>query len=335
MKIVRTEIVIDAAPQTIWSILDDLDLYAEWNKVLPEISGRTTVGSHVDAVICFTGAEPQPFSPKLIRIVGAREFRWVSEIPGETISRAEHYFILTPLADGKTHVEHCEEFDGPFADTMWAMVGHIAPADYAALNEALKTRAEAAEHQTIAIHPAVDGADLDAAPPAPVAHLRCQCTHEPVEIAISAPAKHTHLCGCSQCWKPEGALFALIAVVPHDCATIFAGERKLHIVAPEAAIQRYACRDCGAHMIGKVSDPDHHFFGLAFIHPELSGAAPQEPEFAGFVSSIIEAGASPTRMHAVRNTLQAHGIPAYDAFSPELMDVIAWHKVKMRKHAVR
>lgn len=332
MKIVRTEIVIDAAPQTIWSILDDIELYPDWNRVLPQVSGRTTVGSHIDAVICFTGAEPQPFSPKLIRIVGAREFRWVSEIPGETISRAEHYFILTPRPDGKTHVEHCEEFDGPFADTMWAMVGHIAPADYEALNQALKARAEAAERKALPIHPAIDAAGFAAAPE-PMRHLRCKCAHDPVELEIAGPIKHTHLCGCSQCWKPEGALFALIAIAPHDAVQVVAGEEKLLLATPGNAIQRYACRDCGAHMIGRVSDPDHHFFGLAFLHPELSGAAPQKPEFAGFVSSIIEAGASPTYMRAVRKTLSAHGVPAYDAFSPEVMDVIAWHKVKMQKHS--
>lgn len=334
MKMVRTEIVIDASAQTIWSILDDLELYVDWNRVLPEVRGLTRVGGHIDAVIIFTGSEPQPFSPKLIRIVGARELRWVSEIPGESVSRAEHYFILTPLPDGKTHVEHCEEFDGPFADAMWAMVGHIAPADYAALNEALKARAEAAERKPIAIHPAIDGADFGAATE-PVRHLRCKCARDPVKLEVNAPIKHNHLCGCSQCWKPDGALFALIAIAPRDAVRVVAGEEKLHVVTPENTIQRHACRDCGVHMIGKVNDPDHHFFGLAFVHPELSSAAPGKPEFAGFVSSIIEAGASPTQMHAVRKTLNAHGIAAYDAFSPELMDLIAWHKVKMRKHTAR
>ncbi len=334
MKVVRTEIVIDASAQTIWSILDDLELYVDWNRVLPEVRGLTTVGRHIDAVICFTGSEPQPFSPKLIRIVGARELRWVSEIPGESVSRAEHYFILTPLSDGKTHVEHCEEFDGPFADAMWAMVGHIAPIDYDALNHALKERAEAAERQCIPIHSAVNGRSTEDAA-GPITRLRCRCSEHPVEVAISAPVQHTHLCGCSQCWKPEGGLFALIAVVPDDAAAILSADEKLRVVSSGSAIQRYACLDCGAHMIGRVEDPDHHFFGLAFIHPELSGATPPKIEFAGFVSSIIEAGANPAQMHAVRKTLRAHAIPAYDAFSPELMDVIAWHKVKMRKHAGR
>lgn len=34
-------------------------------------------------------------------------------------------------------------------------------------------------------------------------------------------------------------------------------------------------------------------------------------------------------MEAVRTALAEAEIPAYDAFSPEIMDVIAWHKVKM------
>ena len=330
MKAVRTEIVIDAAPQTIWAILDELELYSEWNKVLPKISGRTTVGSHLDAVITFTGAEPQPFSPKLIRIVGARELRWVSEIPGETVSRAEHYFILTPRDDGQTHVEHCEEFDGPLADMMWSMVGHIAPADYDALNRALKARAEAAERQTVAIHPIIDREGATEGIES-LQGLRCQCASDPVEVLASAAPQHTHLCGCSLCWKPEGALFALVAVLPDDAVIVRSGQDKLHDVTPDRAIHRYACKDCGAHMVGRVEDPDHHFFGLAFMHPELSGERAGAPEFAGFVSSIIESGTSPTKMRAVRRSLLALGIPAYDAFSPELMDLIAWHKVKLKK----
>lgn len=38
----------------------------------------------------------------------------------------------------------------------------------------------------------------------------------------------------------------------------------------------------------------------------------------------------PPMMHGVRAQLREAGIPAYDAFSPEIMDVIAWHQVKLR-----
>ena len=86
-------------------------------------------------------------------------------------------------------------------------------------------------------------------------------------------------------------------------------------------------------MVGRVPDKDHHFYGLDFIHPELAieANATSKPEFAGFVSSVIESGTSPSKMEAIRDRLKAVGVPTYDAFSPELMDVIAWHKVKVKR----
>jgi hypothetical protein len=47
------------------------------------------------------------------------------------------------------------------------------------------------------------------------------------------------------------------------------------------------------------------------------------PEFAAFVSSIIESGADPAKMGAVRARLKELGLEPYDALSPPLMDFIA------------
>ena len=68
------------------------------------------------------------------------------------------------------------------------------------------------------------------------------------------------------------------------------------------------------------------------MHPELATDGHQPKiEFAAFVSSLVETGTPATAMVAVRNALGEAGVPAYDAFSPELMDIIAWHKVSLRK----
>jgi hypothetical protein len=40
-------------------------------------------------------------------------------------------------------------------------------------------------------------------------------------------------------------------------------------------------------------------------------------------------------MKAIRRRLAELGIPSFDAFSPELMDIIAWHGVKINKHPGR
>jgi S-(hydroxymethyl)glutathione synthase len=68
---------------------------------------------------------------------------------------------------------------------------------------------------------------------------------------------------------------------------------------------------------------------LDFIHTELSsneGWAP--PEFAAFVSSIIESGTNPADMGAIRTRLKELGLEPYDCLSPALMDAIATHTAK-------
>jgi S-(hydroxymethyl)glutathione synthase len=55
------------------------------------------------------------------------------------------------------------------------------------------------------------------------------------------------------------------------------------------------------------------------------------PQFAAFVSSIIESGTPPEQMSAVRERLKALGLEPYDCLSPALMDAIAVHATKAKK----
>jgi S-(hydroxymethyl)glutathione synthase len=83
------------------------------------------------------------------------------------------------------------------------------------------------------------------------------------------------------------------------------------------------------HMYGRIENTKHPFYGFDFIHTELSkdeGWAP--PEFAAFVSSIIESGTPPDQMGAVRSRLKELRLEPYDCLSPALMDAIATHVAK-------
>jgi S-(hydroxymethyl)glutathione synthase len=173
------------------------------------------------------------------------------------------------------------------------------------------------------IHPSVDNGIPAAAPEFAGGTLTCKCATRPVKVRIGAQSAHNHVCGCSKCWKPEGALFSQVAVVPRDKVEVLENGDKLAVVDPDALILRHACTGCGVHMYGPV-ERDHAFKGLAFIHTELSaepGWSP--PTFAAFVSSIIEPGYDPSGMDAVRARLNELGLPPYDCLSPALMDFIA------------
>ncbi|WP_331372771.1 S-(hydroxymethyl)glutathione synthase [Sinorhizobium chiapasense] len=176
---------------------------------------------------------------------------------------------------------------------------------------------------SVRIHPAVDGGIRPANPDFAGGTLVCACTDRPVKVRIEGQIAHNHACGCTKCWKPSGADFSIVAVVPHDKLTVLENGDKLQVVDPSALIQRHACRECGVHMYGPV-EREHAFQGLDFIHPERfqeSGWAP--PGFAAFVSSIIESGVDPGRMDGVRARLRELGLEPYDCLSPALMDYVA------------
>ena len=105
----------------------------------------------------------------------------------------------------------------------------------------------------------------------------------------------------------------------------------IKVVDANATIQRHACSSCGVHMFGRIENRNHPFYGLDFIHVELSedkGWA--APEFAAFVSSIIESGADPAQMGAIRARLKELKLEPYDCLSPALMDAIATHTWKAK-----
>jgi S-(hydroxymethyl)glutathione synthase len=182
---------------------------------------------------------------------------------------------------------------------------------------------------TISIHPAVDRGVKPGAQDFKGGTLVCKCGQNAVKVSIQGNCAFNHVCGCTKCWKPEGATFSQVAVVARNNLSVSANADKLKIVNPAAPIQRYACQGCGVHMYGRIENQSHPFYGFDFIHTELSkdeGWAP--PDFAAFVSSVIESGTKPAAMGGIRSRLKELGLEPYDCLSPALMDLIATHTAK-------
>jgi S-(hydroxymethyl)glutathione synthase len=182
------------------------------------------------------------------------------------------------------------------------------------------------------IHPSVDNGVKPGNKDFQGGTLTCKCSSAPVMVSLASNVAFNHACGCSKCWKPEGATFSIVGVVPRDKLAVTANAQKLKVVDASAPIQRYACTGCGVHMYGRIENKNHPFYGFDFVHTELSkdkGWA--APEFAAFVSSIIETGgAKPNEMEGVRARLRELKLEPYDSLNPPLMDLIATHVAKQK-----
>src|SRR3974390_193619 len=184
---------------------------------------------------------------------------------------------------------------------------------------------------TIHIHPSVDQGVTPGSTNFAGGTLVCKCAQAPVKVAITGQVAYDHACGCTKCWKPAGATFSVVAVVPRQNVTVLENNDKLKVVDSSAVIQRHACKACGTHMYGRIENTGHPFYGLDFIHPELfreGGWA--APGFAAFVSSVIESGIKPEQMDGIRARLKELGLEPYDCLSPPLMDAIATHVAKAK-----
>jgi S-(hydroxymethyl)glutathione synthase len=184
---------------------------------------------------------------------------------------------------------------------------------------------------TVHLHPSIDNGVKQGTGHFAGGTLVCKCHDRPVKVGVKGDVAHNHACGCTKCWKPQGAIFSVVAVVPRQNVTVLENGDKLKVVDPAAVIQRHACSVCGTHMYGRIENTGHPFYGLDFIHPELfqeQGSA--APGFAAFVSSVIEAGVKPEQMDSIRARLKELGLEPYDCLSPALMDAIAAHTAKAK-----
>ena len=147
-----------------------------------------------------------------------------------------------------------------------------------------------------ALHPSIDNGLKQGTGHFAGGTLVCKCKDHQVKVGVKGDVAHNHACGCTKCWKPEGATFSVVAVVPRQNVTVLENGDKLQIVDPSAVIQRYACKACGTHMYGRIENKAHPFYGLDFIHPELfqeSGSA--APGFAASLPPVRFATASAFR----------------------------------------
>ena len=73
----------------------------------------------------------------------------------------------------------------------------------------------------INIHPSVNNGVKAGAKDFKGGTLTCKCASAPVTVTLGANVAFNHACGCSKCWKPQGAMFSVVAVVPRDKLSVW------------------------------------------------------------------------------------------------------------------
>ncbi len=141
MKEMKTEIIINAEPEQVWTVLMDFKSYPDWNPFIKSISGGKTIGSTLIVKMSPPDVKEMTLKPILLKLEENKELRWKGKLIVKGIFDGEHYFILSKQCDGKTKFIQGEKFSG----ILVSLTGKIikkTKMGFELMNQALKRECE-------------------------------------------------------------------------------------------------------------------------------------------------------------------------------------------------
>lgn len=136
---VHSDIVIDAPPEEVWSVLTDWDRLKEWSPTLQALRGEIRDGGAVSAEYVFMGSVATP-DHTLLYEEGSM-FGWSDPmLPGV---KDRHIYRVEALPDGRTRFVQTDEVRGGVLSFLfgWIVIREMRKT-YPLFNQALKERVE-------------------------------------------------------------------------------------------------------------------------------------------------------------------------------------------------
>ncbi len=140
-KEIKTEIIINAAPDKIWDILTDFEQYPKWNPFIKSLEGEVKVGNQIKVKISPPEGNAMTFKPTVLILEKDKELRWLGSLLFKGLFDGEHSFMLIKNADNTTTFIHSEFFSGILVG-LFAGTLEKTKTGFELMNEKLKELAE-------------------------------------------------------------------------------------------------------------------------------------------------------------------------------------------------
>ncbi|HEY5462890.1 MAG TPA: SRPBCC domain-containing protein [Hanamia sp.] len=141
-KEIKSEILINAMPEKVWSILTDFDQYPNWNPFIKSITGNVLVGNKITARLEPPGAKGMTFKPKVLVFETNKELRWIGHLLFPGLFDGEHKFELIYNGNGTTTFRQIEKFRGILVPLFKKMLDENTFNGFNLMNKKLKELSE-------------------------------------------------------------------------------------------------------------------------------------------------------------------------------------------------
>lgn len=142
MKEIKTEIIINAAPDKVWKVLTDFEAYPDWNPFITSVKGEVFEGSKFKVRIQSLGSSPMSFKPICLSFNKNKEFSWIGKLGFKGVFDGKHIFELIELKEGKTKFIQREEFSGILVRFFWKSLDVNTRWSFEMMNDKLKEAVE-------------------------------------------------------------------------------------------------------------------------------------------------------------------------------------------------
>jgi len=141
-KEIKTEILINAAPEKIWAIFSDFNNYPTWNPFIKLLSGEVSVGNKINVTIQPYDSKPMSFEPKVLDFEANKKMRWKGRFLFGGLFDGKHQFELIDNGNGTTTFKQSEIFKGILMPFFSKRKMENTRKGYEAMNRKLKELAE-------------------------------------------------------------------------------------------------------------------------------------------------------------------------------------------------
>ncbi len=142
MRAIRTEIDIHATPERVWAVLCDFPSFPNWNPFVLKVEGKPSIGERLTVRLGSAGGRAMTFKPRVLKADAGRELRWRGRLAIPGLFSGEHSFTIAPQGPDRLRFVQAESFRGLLVPLLWKSLDRDTKAGFAAMNEALKARAE-------------------------------------------------------------------------------------------------------------------------------------------------------------------------------------------------
>ena len=139
-RTVYTDIIIDATPEQVWTVLTDTKNY-DWAVFMTNIDGEICDKCEIDAYFQLNPKKEKVSKiPHTISVIEGKEFKWNEKFGPGILDN--HRFIVEATDDGRTKFIQSDECKGGLTWLLGKKVVKIEKENYPKFNQALKAEVE-------------------------------------------------------------------------------------------------------------------------------------------------------------------------------------------------